>query len=376
MSQEDEGEGPSGAGAIPTEDSQAASLFDSAGNPLVQLQTKINELSRKHDAVMSSIANMGNVPTRSVVYIPREKVIVPFSGEPAKDAYTVDEFIEEVERAIRTRGLRGEDQTDFILSQLKGSALEEVKLRMAGQVKEPSDLFSYLREAFREKRTTPQLLHAFYARRQLDGEDLRDYSHALSQLLNAAIQQSPNVVPNTQLALRDQFIEGVHAPNLRRELRRLTRDKPECSLFDVREEAIMWTMEDRPRSTNVARHRNIVSDRPDESCEKTTSTSDVQTDFTMALQEMVKIITQQGKAIGELTNAVRELTTQTASSEDSRGVKAKPKPRYTREGQPICLRCEGVGHMARHCNAPRQPTNQSATMPSSPLTGNGNPPLL
>lgn len=130
----------------------------------------------------------------------------------------------------------------------------------------------------------------------------------------------------------------------------------------------MWTMEDRPRSTNVARHRNIVSDRPDESCEKTTSTSDVQTDFTMALQEMVKIITQQGKAIGELTNAVRELTTQTASSEDSRGVKAKPKPKYTREGQPICLRCEGVGHMARHCNAPRQPTSQSATMPSSPLT--------
>ena len=54
---------------------------------------------------------------------------------------------------------------------------------MGRQDAQAVDLFFYLREAFREKRTTPQLLHAFYARRQLDGEDLRDYSHALPQLL-------------------------------------------------------------------------------------------------------------------------------------------------------------------------------------------------
>lgn len=376
MSQVDEEAGPSVDGGNLADDSQAASSLDDRGNSLVQLQTQILELSRKHDAVMSSIVNMSNAQTRSVVYIPREKVIVPFSGEPGKDAYTVDEFIEEVERAMRTRGLNGEDKTDFILSQLKGSALEEVKLCMGGQMRQPDDLFSYLRGAFREKRTTPQLLHAFYARRQLDGEDLRDYSHALSQLLNSALQQSPNVVPDTQLTLRDQFIEGVRDSNLRRELRRLIREKPECNIFDVREEALMWTMEDRPRSANVARNRNILSDRPGESLEKTDSTSNVQTDLTLTMQEVVKIITQQGKAIGELTNAVRRLTTQTANSEDSRDVKTKPKPKYTRDGQPICLRCEGVGHLARQCNAPRKSVSQSAGTPSSVMQGNGSPPLL
>lgn len=214
MSVEDEGAAASRAGSSDEEDNPSVSFSGDRGNPVAQLQSQIQELSRKHDAVMSSIANLSDVHTRSIVYIPREKNIVPFSGEPGKDVHTVDEFIEEVERAMRARGLRSEEQVDFILSLLKGSALEEVKLCMRGQVNQPSDLFSFLRGAFREKRSTVQLLHAFYARRQLDGEDLRDYSHALSQLLNSALQQSPNAVANAQLALRDQFIEGVRDSTL------------------------------------------------------------------------------------------------------------------------------------------------------------------
>lgn len=131
-----------------------------------QLQSQIAELNRRHEAVLSNIAQ-----TRSVVYIPREKQITPFSGEVSKDVNTVDEFIEEVERGMRARALRGEDQVDFILSLLKGPALQEIKLRMRGGSKQPGDIFTYLRDAFREKRTVPQLLNAFYARRQLEGED-------------------------------------------------------------------------------------------------------------------------------------------------------------------------------------------------------------
>lgn len=140
--------------------------------------------------VMSSIANLGDAQTRSIVYIPREKHIAPFSGEPGKDVHTVDEFIEEVERTIRARGLHNQDQVDFILSVLRGPALEEVKLCMRGQAWQPNNLFTCLRGAFRDKRSTPQLLHTFYARRQLYGEDLRDYCHVLSQFLNSALQQS------------------------------------------------------------------------------------------------------------------------------------------------------------------------------------------
>lgn len=357
-----------------TDDSAAAALTEN-GNPLLQLQAQITELSKRHDDVRSSIASLGDVQPRSIVYIPREKQIVPFTGDPSKDTYLVDEFIEEIERAVRARGLREDDQVDFMLSLLKGSALEEVKLRMHGRVTKLSDLFSYLREAFREKRSTPQLLHSFYARRQLDGEDLRDYSHALSQLLNSVLLQSPSVVADPQQAIRDQFIEGVRDPTLRRELRRLVREKPQCNLFEVREEAIMWSLEDRPRSFTVARSRNLVSNSPDHNLLNADSPSNMPTDLATILQEVVKIVAQQVKAIGELTSAVRELNNQQVQTNWTKPVtKPRVTPRYTEDGQPICLRCQGVGHMARQCNA-RRPYGQSSTAPVTAVPGNEGPRL-
>ena len=180
MSDHEEGAAAPTPGGSRDGDDSAAGWHDDEGNPVSQLQSQIMELSRKHDAVMSSLANLGDAQSRPVVYIPREKNIPPFSGVPGKDAHTVDEFIDEVERAMRSRGLRNEEQVDFILSQLKGSALEEVKLRMGVQVRQPSDLFLYLRGAFRDKRTAPQLLHAFYDLEQLDGKSLRLFARTLS----------------------------------------------------------------------------------------------------------------------------------------------------------------------------------------------------
>lgn len=349
--------------------------YGDAGNPVSQLQSQILELGQKHDQVLSALSNMSNANTRSYVYIPRERQIVPFSGDCCKDNQTVDEFIDEIERVIRVRGLNSEDQVDFILSHLRGSALDEIRLCMGGEIKQPQELFSYLRGAFREKRTTPQLLHAFYSRRQSDGEDFRDFSHALSQLLNAALQQSSHVVSDPQLALRDQFIEGVRDSTLRRELRRFVRERPHCTLFDIRDEAMMWCMEDKPRSANVARSRKIVGAGPVEMSEQDNSGGTVPTELAVTLQEVVKVITQQGKAIGELTSAVRELTMQKANVVPDKNTKPKFRPRYTDDGQPICLRCEGIGHLARNCTASHASKAASSSASMSAVPGNGVPPL-
>lgn len=349
--------------------------YGDADNPVAQLQSQILELGQKHDQVLSALSNMSNANTRSYVYIPRERQIVPFSGDCCKDNQTVDEFIDEIERVIRVRGLNSEDQVDFILSHLRGSALDEIRLCMGGEIKQPQELFSYLRGAFREKRTTPQLLHAFYSRRQSDGEDFRDFSHALSQLLNAALQQSSHVVSDPQLALRDQFIEGVRDSTLRRELRRFVRERPHCTLFDIRDEAMMWCMEDKPRSANVARSRKIVGAGPVEMSEQDNSGGTVPTELAVTLQEVVKVITQQGKAIGELTSAVRELTMQKANVVPDKSTKPKFRPRYTDDGQPICLRCEGIGHLARNCTASHASKAASSSASMSAVPGNGVPPL-
>lgn len=57
------------------------------------------------------------------------------SWNKVKDGQSEDELIDEVERVIWVRGLNTDDQVDFILSHLRGSALDEVKLHMGNETK-------------------------------------------------------------------------------------------------------------------------------------------------------------------------------------------------------------------------------------------------
>ncbi len=66
------------------------------------------------------------------MYVPRERHIQPFSGDLGKDDRNVDEFIE-VERVLLVRNQTPEDQADFVLSLLKGAAVEVVRLGKEGQ---------------------------------------------------------------------------------------------------------------------------------------------------------------------------------------------------------------------------------------------------
>lgn len=93
---------------------------------------------------------------------------------------------------------------------------------------------------------------------------------------------------------------------LRHELRRLVREKPNSNLYDLRDEAMMWT-----HSTNVLRKIKLVSGGVDEISDKIDSIS---------------------------CSAFSELTMQNAISEgSSKGGRAKIQPEYTSDGQPICL---------------------------------------
>ncbi|XP_043112873.1 uncharacterized protein LOC122357538 [Puntigrus tetrazona] len=124
-------------------------------------------------------------------------------------------------------------------------------------------------------------------------------------------------------------------------------------------------LRERPRPANVVRNRNLVS--VEERAEHARMTATIPNDLTVALQEVIKVVSQQGKAIGELTNAVRDLMIQKSGPTAERPSKSKFKPRYSRDGQPICLRCEGVGHIARQCTGQRFQENPVLAMPESQL---------
>lgn len=103
---------------------------------------------------------------------------------------------------------------------------------------------AHLRNAFGERRSVTQLLQSFYNRKQADGEDLRDYSHALSQILSSVVKQSTNAISDENTVLRDQFIEGLKNATLRRELRKMVRERPHSSLLEVRLSFGKWSITD------------------------------------------------------------------------------------------------------------------------------------
>lgn len=316
-------------------------------NTLDRIQDQISELGRLQAEAMA------NRPTRSYVYLPRERQIQNFSGDYSKDGRDVEEFIDEVERVLRTREQTVYEKFDFVISLLRGPALEEVRMCVGNEAKQPSDVFDCLREAFGEKRSATQLLQCFYNRKQAEGEKLSDYSHALSHLLNAAVKQSPGLVPNEKILLRDQFIEGLQDALLKRELRKLVREKTDLDIKGVRKEAELWVMEESTTASKTVKPRvSEITSQP--LCSAVSMGKGKST----TLDEVLEVVSRQERrlveqdtAISELTKAVKELTMSRAA-QVYRTPDRRPRmqPRFTEDGQPICFKCSGVGHLAKACS--------------------------
>lgn len=273
MSDDSGEEGPSVAGNGKLSQEYAGATGTDAS---LEMQIHMQEVTQLRDELVRlneetrarrANANDNGMFTRSYIYVPRECQVQPFSGECGADGRSGEEFIEEAERALRSREQTTDEQCDYILSLLCGPALEEVRLCMRGPTVTPRDLYSYLRNAFGERRSTTQLLQNFYNRKQTDGEDLRDYSHALSQILSSVVKQSSNAIPNEKIVLRDQFIEGLRDSALRCEPRKMVRDKPDSSLLDVRNEAFLWEMEEnRSHRTRVVKSSQVKYEVSETQC--------------------------------------------------------------------------------------------------------------
>ncbi|KAL1253019.1 hypothetical protein QQF64_017712, partial [Cirrhinus molitorella] len=103
----------------------------------------------------------------------------------------------------------------------------------------------------------------FFQRYQLEGESLREYSHALMALMEAMKRKNLPGICNPDHTLRDQFIEHMRDNTLRRELKRQVRLNTEMSFLEVRSEAIWWAEEGetpcvRPRAHSCAADVQIM----------------------------------------------------------------------------------------------------------------------
>lgn len=174
-----------------------------------------------------------------------------------------------------------------------------------------------------------------------------EFSLALLSLLEKVKQQSANAMVNTEIVLRDQFVEYVNNSTLRWELKQLVHRQPNSTLLEVRSETLRWEQEGRPggaraRSLSVPLVHGIQYGVHGDS--RVGARSSPQTSELGDLREMLKV---QQEQLNRLTQSFARLQGPEMSS------------RVPRNGSKICRQCQRPGHFAQECDGERVPQRTS-----------------
>ncbi|KAL1263485.1 hypothetical protein QQF64_006224 [Cirrhinus molitorella] len=99
----------------------------------------------------------------------------------------------------------------------------------------------------------------------------------------------------------------------------------------------------------------------------------VQDRKTVTLEDVLEVVAEQGKAINELTQTVKNLAARSVSAKVETP-RPKSQPKFTEDGQPICFKCQVAGHVAKNC--PQKQNFRAARPVSSDSQGNENHRML
>ena len=191
-----------------------------------------------------------------------------------------------------------------------------------------------------------------FSQKQLEGESLQEFSHALCCLMEKVVASSPAKMLNADVLLRDHFVEHVNNSDLRRELKRLVRCDSDLTLLDVRAEAIRWEREGEPASGDNTMsafcNAQTTSRQPPFNGLLASSTSS-------QLAALTALVHKQQEQLNHITQTLAAMQTAPASQSSRPNI--------------ICRRCQRPGHYASDCEnervRPRSPPTISATQVAS-----------
>lgn len=291
-------------------------------------------------------ADAGAGMVERFVFIPRDRRCLNFNG---RSGISIDEWVEEARACMRVRNMTPAEQAFFLYDHLEGEARDEIKYRSSTDRGDPDKIISALREVYGCAESYITLQETFFSRRQHEGETLLEFSLALLSLFERVKSQSPHVISNGDIVVRDQFVECVSDNALRRELKQLIRREPTVTLLEVRGEAIRWEREGMPGG---ARGRTqSVPLIGGFQFEVRGGPGPVRGGQSSELGELREMLRQQQQQINLLTQTM------------TRNQNTFSRGRASHSTQLICRRCQQPGHFARECDGERCPPRP----PSRPL---------
>ena len=238
------------------------------------------------------------------------------------------------------------EQLLFITDHLDGGAKSEINFHSRADRNTPEKIFQILRENYSCAQSYVAAQFQFFQRTQREGEFLRDYSHALKSLMDLAIRKTPGGIPNSDVLLRDQFVEHVLDDMLRRELKQHVVQQPSIPFVNLRAIAIRWAETSRqggkirPRVNSCDSYSQAVDRSEGRTFAVTASSND----------EMAEIKECLRKQQAQLDTIMKHVTAQSSQPTQSDVALTPAKQlRFPTDGKLICHRCNRAGHIARFC---------------------------
>ncbi|XP_038050211.1 uncharacterized protein LOC119723539 [Patiria miniata] len=315
--------------------------------------------------------------------------LAKFNGVPRKSGdQTLREWLGDLDTYARQLGLSGKELVSTAIDHLGGEAKEEVLCCPATEKENFEGLSALLLRRFGSPESVQSLNASFYSRVQEDGETLAEYSRALMRLYGKiestaeGSHEKGAVVQLKEKALREQLIRGVRDVSVRRELRKLTLDRPDVSFYDLRELALslLADADEVPEEVDLRAVEKGRSRNPG-GATGSTSTHNSGVDNQKLLSELLEGQKQLQTAVQLLVQQQTQMSTQLQSVSNSLQscvIKSQAQERRKNNRNPVtCTFCHKQGHSEEKCYAKKRAqdaSNKEVTSGQASPSGNALPP--